>query len=229
MKGKIRNFILGFLISALIFTMALTVLAKTGQEAWNVTFRDIKLYVDGVLITPKDANGNIVEPFIYNGTTYLPVRALSEALNKRVTWDGTTSSVVVGIMPGEVVYFDDILQPYQTECKYWQTAASDGRFITIAGNKYYHGVGHDDYDWNDAVGYYNLNAQYSQLSGMYGKYDGQIKNGSIEFYGDGRLIKTLEIKAGDMPKDFSVDLNGVLQLKIVLKIKGTSIVNWQIK
>lgn len=62
---------------------------------------DIKLY-------PKDANGNPVEVFAYNGTTYLPVRAIAEALNVAVYWDGKTRSVYLGkhdtIEPTEMLY-----------------------------------------------------------------------------------------------------------------------------
>jgi hypothetical protein len=53
----------------------------------SATYNNIKLYVDGTLITPKDAAGNVVNPFIYNGTTYLPVRAVGSALGKTVGWD----------------------------------------------------------------------------------------------------------------------------------------------
>ena len=239
MKQRIQGIIIGILI-AIIFS-GITVWAATGTKSVDITYRDIKLYVDGVLITPKDANDNIVEPFIYNGTTYLPVRALSEALGKRVTWDGNTSSVIIGLNPGEVVYFDDILQPYQAgDNKYWwQISEAKGEYILIAGVKYYHGVtnesynsgwaGYPDTDW-PVTGYYNLNAQYSQLSGMYGPSDnGASENLKIDFYGDGRLIKTLEFSRGEMTKDFSIDLTGVLQLKIVIEGHGASIVNWQIK
>ncbi len=45
---------------------------------------------------PKDANGNVVEPFTMNGTTYLPVRAISNALEKDVEWDGEAFSVYIG-------------------------------------------------------------------------------------------------------------------------------------
>ena len=65
----------------------------------NATYRGIRLTVDGQLVTPKDANGNVVEPFIYNGTTYLPVRAVGEALGKQVTWDGNANMVYIGEKP----------------------------------------------------------------------------------------------------------------------------------
>ena len=45
---------------------------------------------------PKDANGNTVEPFIIDGTTYLPVRAVSNALGLNVGWDDATSTVSLG-------------------------------------------------------------------------------------------------------------------------------------
>ncbi len=59
----------------------------------------VKLVVDGVNITPKDAKGNVVDPFIVDGTTYLPVRAVAEALGKEVDWDGTTKTVYIGKKP----------------------------------------------------------------------------------------------------------------------------------
>ena len=62
-------------------------------------YDNIKLVIDGATITPKDANGSTVEPFIYNGTTYLPVRAVGNALGKQVSWDGKTKTVYLGDAP----------------------------------------------------------------------------------------------------------------------------------
>jgi len=72
------------------------VFAQSLSKTIDILYKDIKIYVDGNLIIPKDAAGRIVEPFIYEGTTYLPVRAISEALGKTVEWDGTTNSVYIG-------------------------------------------------------------------------------------------------------------------------------------
>ena len=59
----------------------------------------ISIYVDGTKIKSTDANGNVVEPMIYKGTTYLPVRAVANAFDKEVAWDGKTSSVYIGKVP----------------------------------------------------------------------------------------------------------------------------------
>ncbi len=97
MKKRLQGFVAGVLCCVLL--AGIGVLAKNTTETIQAIYRDIKIYVDGVKIEPKDANGNTVEPFIYNGTTYLPVRAVGEAINKQVSWDGNTNSVYLGDIP----------------------------------------------------------------------------------------------------------------------------------
>ena len=63
----------------------------------NITVeRGVTVYVDDQKLNPGDANGNSVEPMLYNGTTYLPICAVSAALNVPIAWDGTTSSAYLG-------------------------------------------------------------------------------------------------------------------------------------
>jgi len=57
---------------------------------------NIRVFIDGELITPRDSKGAIVQPFIRNGTTFLPIRAIGEAFGKAVHWDSRNSSVFVG-------------------------------------------------------------------------------------------------------------------------------------
>ena len=97
MKQRLQGIIIGF--TAAVILSGAAVWAAVGTESIAVEYSNIKLYIDGVLITPKDANGDIVEPFIYNGTTFLPVRAVGAAFDKSVSWDGDTSSVYVGAAP----------------------------------------------------------------------------------------------------------------------------------
>lgn len=56
----------------------------------------IKIVVDGAVHELKDANGDKVDPVIINGTTYLPVRSIANALGKEVAWDEKTSTVTIG-------------------------------------------------------------------------------------------------------------------------------------
>lgn len=93
MKKEIKGFILGCITTAVIgSSVALADSISTQIEA---VYNNIKIVVNGEQITPKDGNGNTVDPFIYNGTTYLPVRAVAEALNKKVDWNASDNSVLI--------------------------------------------------------------------------------------------------------------------------------------
>ena len=69
--------------------------ASVGTKDATLTYNDIKITLDGAEIVPMDANGNAVEPFIIDGTTYLPVRGIGNALNLGVEWNSGTNTVVL--------------------------------------------------------------------------------------------------------------------------------------
>lgn len=92
MNDKIKGVIAGSLATVILGAGGLTI-AKQATEKVDITYRDIKITLNGEEITPTDATGAEVEPFIYNGTTYLPVRAVSNALNLKVQWDDAKSTV----------------------------------------------------------------------------------------------------------------------------------------
>jgi hypothetical protein len=92
-RDKIRGFIAGFIIAALLFGAASATFASVGAYPLMASFADIRIFVDGKQADPRDANGNSAEPFIINGTTYLPVRAVAEALGMEVSWDNASKSV----------------------------------------------------------------------------------------------------------------------------------------
>lgn len=47
---------------------------------------DFTVKVDGEKRTFKNVNGDVVYPMLYEGTTYLPVRAIGELMGKTVYW-----------------------------------------------------------------------------------------------------------------------------------------------
>ncbi|WHH58261.1 stalk domain-containing protein [Petroclostridium sp. X23] len=92
-KEKLKGFIMGVVITSLFFSTVS--FASSVEKNIKVIYDNIKIYIDGKIIALKDANGNEVEPFTYNGTTYLPVRGVSSALGKNVEWDGNTNSIYI--------------------------------------------------------------------------------------------------------------------------------------
>ncbi|MBQ7876749.1 MAG: peptidylprolyl isomerase [Clostridia bacterium] len=57
--------------------------------------KSIRVFVDGNLIVPGDVNNNFVEPKNIEGTVYVPVRAIVEALGMKADWDNDTRTVVI--------------------------------------------------------------------------------------------------------------------------------------
>ena len=83
---------------------------------------DINITIDNELFVPKNALGEVVEPFIANGSTFLPVRAMGEAVGKEVSFDAENNAVYIGTRPmaddvkrvpyalvGNNVYYEDEL------------------------------------------------------------------------------------------------------------------------
>ena len=77
----------------------LTHTPRVRQELTNKSIsasKGIKLIVNGKECIPKDAKGNIKDIYVVNGTTYVPVRAITEALCLPITWSDKTNSVFIG-------------------------------------------------------------------------------------------------------------------------------------
>jgi hypothetical protein len=76
---------MGCVVTGVIMSTT-NVFAETLQTI-EVAFGRVKLVVDGV---PVDN-----ETLLYDGTTYVPLKAVSELLGKRVDWDGETNTAYI--------------------------------------------------------------------------------------------------------------------------------------
>lgn len=84
---RMKDMICGALIASMVLCSGTVAFAKVANMNIPVSFSNIKIVVDGQQISTSK------EPFTYEGTTYLPVRAVAEAVGKDVTWDGNTKTV----------------------------------------------------------------------------------------------------------------------------------------
>lgn len=91
MNKKIKKMLL---VIGIISLMTSYVFAATQLSATLATHFTVKL--NGNVLNMKDANNNKVYPIVIDGTTYLPVRAISNALGLAVNWDATTNTVLLG-------------------------------------------------------------------------------------------------------------------------------------
>lgn len=124
MKNQMKGFISGVLVTLLLVGSIGTAAATVGKASAELEYNNITVTMDGAPVNLVDANGNPVEPFIINGTTYLPVRAVAGALGLDVGWDAATKTVTLMRLsasqdPGP------ILQPIRGHDPYMTVYVSD--------------------------------------------------------------------------------------------------------
>lgn len=190
----------------------------------------ITIYVDEKIVKPTDVNGNVVEPFVYNGTTYLPVRAISNALGKEVTWDGGTSSIYVGKAPGATQTDITTLKLFDSS---WNSEISSGKKAefplldkTITPFNLF--INYRDTEPGYAT--YIIDSKYSKLKADFAlsstslsSDEGWVKFYNVEPNGTKHLIEEYRATLNDGSIPVNVNLAGVNILQIELSAASYSL------
>lgn len=211
-RRKVRM-VVAFIACAVLFCNIGFAAGNSYTKMLEAHYSNIQLVIDDVTVTPKDVNGNVVDPFIVDGTTYLPVRAVSQALGKSVDWDGNTRTVYVGKHGDDGMSLMKLCPPYQ---KYMMNTLET---VKMTGNMYVDGIclgGNNLY--NESFMLFNLNGKYNTLSFDLGHIDGKdMKEGTFKLYLDGELAFSTELNPQSLVRHYDVPLNGALQMKFTVK------------
>lgn len=210
-----------------------TALAANSIQTMQVQYMDIQLVVDGLKVTPKDATGKTVEPFASDGTTYLPVRAVAQALGKDVHWDGETKTVYIGDnIPGVDVNWMTKVPAYNLIHATAYDGADQESFFEAGGRKQTQGVVMEcsgRYTWPDytlqedsgntynAVASWNTDRQYQTMHCTVEHMGNSELNCQMEVWLDGVYSKTIELPYDAPSKALDIALNGVptVTLKVI--------------
>lgn len=210
MKKTIKGFMLGA-ITASILTGGIAI-AKSYTDYIEVTYDNIKVYKDNVLCELKDSSGSVIEPFIYNGTTYMPVRGTANLADMEVTWDGNSKSVYLwDEMVPNGTYLLDVCEPYEkSACGIY--SSSKGEKFSMSGEKYSNGL---TLGCHGAYALFNLNSKYSTIECTVGHSGENQEAKSVAFIVDGKIVKEIELAPEEMPQTVSIPVSYGLQLKIL--------------
>lgn len=127
MNHKVSKRAVSLLLSAaLLLSIPMAAFAATGGATMKVTYSGITLNVNGTEVTPTDAGGNIVYPFVSKGTTYLPIRAIAVALNMDITYDDVNHVVELTSNPSVT----ETYQPVEATVKEDKTGKTETIDIT---------------------------------------------------------------------------------------------------
>ena len=118
----------------LCVVLCVSALAVNLQQISAYLNYDIAIKLDGQEQLMYDANGTRVYPISYEGTTYVPIRAVSNMLGIDVNWDQASYSVLLG-KTGEAKDFIVDLEPYYIS-GFYRSTVEDENPRTIAGKEY---------------------------------------------------------------------------------------------
>ncbi|MCL2838170.1 MAG: stalk domain-containing protein [Oscillospiraceae bacterium] len=220
-KGK--YFILGVIATIIVSTFVIPAVARLVQETITV-HTGINVYVDGRRLNMRDAQGNRVEAGIFEGTTYLPVRAIAEAFGTPIYWDGPTWTVFLGSMDGR-------LQHPTTRLDQVRNIAPAGTFGTFYLQPV-RGTIRDNYgnSYNnvfrrgtaDLAFRGLLNMRYSRFRGTIFIPQGTTRtNARMIVEVDGRIVYTSPtMTESSRPIDFDINITGGNDFRIRLEGDG---------
>ncbi len=90
-----KKWIVMLAVMMLFAFTACVVAAPAVQQVTATLATNFKFALDGKAWAPKDVDGSDMYPLVYEGRTYLPVRAIGEALGIKVDWDKNTRTVIL--------------------------------------------------------------------------------------------------------------------------------------
>lgn len=213
-----RAFIAGMVTMALLLAVAVPSFAAGAIKTIQARIGGITIVVDGKKIQPTDANGNAVEPMIYNGTTYLPVRAVSSALGKAVYWDGQNWTVYLGKMNGKLEY-PTVMMKDMNSLK--EEPISINQLVDNYGNTYGSAIG----CYHDHTFEYLLNMKYSKFKCTLFVPEGNTTGYTVTFsiMADGRQIYSSPVMtAASAPVPVDVNVTGYNDVIISTSWSGSS-------
>ena len=113
-----------------------TIGAFTGASA-DTKLKEITAYINNSIniklngnhYVPTDSKGIKISPIIYNGSSYLPIRSLSQALGVAVKYDESTNTIMLGEQEGK----GEMLQNFRAGGSSTSVSSRDADILSIHG------------------------------------------------------------------------------------------------
>lgn len=129
-------------IPAIILMFALFLTTSYAANSYRKTIAvtsGVNVEFNNEAIDMTDANGKAVEAFIYNGTTYVPIRAVSNAFGADIGYDRNTQTISVYDDFTEILIaaykLDCTISVCMTELEVYRAAINNNAFWTAPAEK----------------------------------------------------------------------------------------------
>lgn len=198
-------FILGFSLGAIGTTKQ--------EEVKAIINYELKMQLNGTNFAPTGADGKLIRPITYNGSTYLPVRAIAQALSIAVDYDAVTQTVFLGERgktPLESRHFSHL----------WYCQLSyDKSQLFVNGKQYQSGILYTGKDGFSEMGGFVLpKGQFQKFGGVACLEDNDNTTDEViikirEKDQSGKVLKELKVKKGESIP-FEIDIPKMQELYV---------------
>lgn len=214
---KLKKTALALIIAGSV--LAGTIIGVSGAETFQRISAELRsdftVKYNGEEQILKDANGDRVYPITYNGSTYVPFRALGNMLGLEVGWDADTKTVMYDTPSAPKPKGLDLIDKCTKKTSNYATVVTSSKNQKIK-------VGEDTVDhWirmevaRNASRYvtYNLGEEFKTLTlRAYSSYDTLVTVYNNETKDS--VLGTFTVKGGEAPADHTVSVSNSLQIRI---------------
>lgn len=218
MKKKILTRILAVCFAAITLIGGAIAAVNSAPVQVDMNF-NLPIMYNGEIQTFKDVTGKTVYPLVYQGTTYLPVRAVCSLAGIPVKWDQETGTILLG--NGDRKYVDENI------FKNWMVVGEgadvswikdDPALLTVDGKLYQNGVRLNETSSMNrrSFGCLNLDGKYKDYSVLHtvveSSTDGTLYFTTCNWYGtmiddlpSSKILTSIDLKAG-VPTEVNVQI-----------------------
>ncbi|MFB7160200.1 copper amine oxidase N-terminal domain-containing protein [Lysinibacillus sp. NPDC056232] len=229
MKKKL----IGFSVAGALLLGSAGVYASSNSQTLEVFYNIKNIKINQVSKMPEN------KPFTYNGTTYVPLRFISEQLGNPVEWDSANQTINIGKTSDKSAFYpgrDLEYMNFQNSENYSSLYSYSFNQKTISdniGNDYSNYITISTHSWDNqwSLIEFPLNGQYNTFKttlGLTEEGKNITKELKLEVFLDEKSIETYTISAGDMPKDIELKLKGANKIGFKLSKKESSNISAQI-
>lgn len=206
----------GFMAALCLVFVGTTIWATDGAKDIRVMYRNIGIVVNGAEVKTSQ------EPFIYEGRTYIPLRAVAEAMGADVKWDGEKWQALINSNENSVALSDLTILASKATGDSWrrEQGVADKAMGTVTYPRaLWMGAG----CYEKAPCFYELalNGEFTKLDALVGLPDGERYGTNVVVSVDDREIMRFDLVPGGKPVPVKADIKGGLRLKITA-VTGSS-------
>ena len=202
----------------IVFSNSITSITAQINPAINYT-------LDGEKFVPRDMDGSVMDTIIYNGRSYVPLRAIAEAMDIAVDWEGSTSTIILGEKEGKGQSLFSMNFKTTGSGLVDVQKTTESKFLTFTAGAqniaFEEGIFCEDTSSTDirhsARLIFNTNKKYQKLYLKTFIHKDTDSNVEIEIFGDNDVrIYSDTIAFGDI-NELVVDVGGQDSIEIVFK------------